>query len=148
MFDFVHSDNNILFSYTTILVHDIWHCFWSIVETCPPGQKRAAFPDTQISRGHCCYWLEGFVPYCDGGLAGKLFLFANFIDFLTLVFLIHWWNLIIDTYLTPILHRAYWAAILISQVWFLPCLCTMTFWETHLCQNTNQSLSMKEAQML
>lgn len=56
VFDFVHSDNNILFSsYTTILVHDIWHCFWSIVETCPSGQKRAAFPDTQISRGHCCY---------------------------------------------------------------------------------------------
>lgn len=49
-----------------------WHSgFWlSIVQAWFEGQESTPCLDTEISRGHCCHWPQGFIPKCDGWLAG------------------------------------------------------------------------------
>jgi len=119
-----------------ILAHDIWYCFWSIVKTCSSGQKRAAFPDTQISRGHCCYWLKGFVPNCNGGLTGKLVLAVSF-------FYIHFSETLVN-FNHRNMSNSHIALSMLSNYSYIsnliPFLCTMNFWETYLFLNIKQSL--------
>ena len=49
---------------------DLWLILWFSVQAWFEGQRSTSLFSTEISRGHCCYWSQGCLSNCDGGLTG------------------------------------------------------------------------------